>query len=427
MLDKTKRKAHETEDTYRLQIIDHVGAQAADFDSVNAAITRAADSVSRGEERPPVAPKVGCLAAGGGGGGGGGDEASEKSPAAAEATSGLQQHQTAEPNPDVLRAHFIEMCDDKNSLVMFWEQTIERYRSGWRDYMSGKAAASGDLPRGRPMIIDLFSEGLWQKKWSANVAAEEEATSETDNADQRSFPTGGGGGGTDSRHGHTFGASDSIPLVAQYEFLGEPVVHGLSVHKKRGLDTTEHRLDAQLKLGSMIGDDSGHTMFHVEVRAFNTTYALLVEANTDLVHGAATMTRTAANGRRVQSSLATHDIGVFRGHVLRVGAVQPAERSLSLRRWAAALQPMSFDANGSWARLAVFRDAAGRAVVDGAFSVGGETFYVKPAHTYMRTKRAADPALANPLARAAELRLAASIVYRQADLISEIKGASGGG
>ncbi|KAJ2330358.1 hypothetical protein GGI00_003743, partial [Coemansia sp. RSA 2681] len=223
-------------------------------------------------------------------------------------------------------------------------------------------------------------------------------------------------------------SSDSIPLVAQYEFLGEPVVHGLSVHRKRGLDTTEqHRLDTQLKLASMIGDDSGHTTFHVEVRAFNTTYALLVEANTDLVHGAATMTRTAADGRRVQSSLATHDIGVFRGHVLRVGAVQPAERSLSLRRWAAALQPMSFDANGSWARLAVFRDAAGRAVVDGAFSVGGETFYVKPAHTYMRTKRAADPALANPLARAAELRLAASIVYRQADLISEIKGGSGGG
>ncbi|KAJ2630515.1 vacuolar membrane-associated protein iml1, partial [Coemansia sp. RSA 1694] len=171
MLDKTKRKAHETEDTYRLQIIDHVGAQAADFDSVNAAITRAADSVRREEERPPVAPKVG----GGLAVGGGGDEASEKSPAAAEATSGLQQHQTAEPNPDVLRAHFIEMCDDKNSLVMFWEQTIERHRSGWRDYMSGKAAASGDLPRGRPMIIDLFSEGLWQKKWSANVAAEEEA------------------------------------------------------------------------------------------------------------------------------------------------------------------------------------------------------------------------------------------------------------
>ncbi|KAJ2316233.1 vacuolar membrane-associated protein iml1, partial [Coemansia sp. RSA 2681] len=99
MLDKTKRKAHGTEDTYRLQIIDHVGAQAADFDSVNAAITRAADSVSREEERPPVAPKVGGLTVGGGGG----DEASEKSlaaAAAAEATSGLQQHQTAEPNPD---------------------------------------------------------------------------------------------------------------------------------------------------------------------------------------------------------------------------------------------------------------------------------------------------------------------------------------
>ncbi|KAJ2740796.1 hypothetical protein GGI20_005613 [Coemansia sp. BCRC 34301] len=169
----------------------------------------------------------------------------------------------------------------------------------------------------------------------------------------------------------------------------------------------------------MISSDSSDAAFHVEVRAFNTTYALLVERNTDLVHPEAMMTQT-VDGQQVRSPLATHDIGVYRGHVLRVGPVQAEDRSLSLRRWAQVRRGQaSFDTHNSWARLSVYRDAAGRAVVDGAFAVDGETVYVKPAHTYMRTKRDADPALANPSARAEGARHAASIVYRHGDLISE--------
>ncbi|KAJ2893013.1 hypothetical protein IWW38_003007, partial [Coemansia aciculifera] len=158
------------------------------------------------------------------------------------------------------------------------------------------------------------------------------------------------------------------------------------------------------------GDSSS---YHVEVRAFNTTYALLVSRNTDLIHESAMMTRTLADGRRERTALATHDIGVYRGHVLRVGAVQPEERSESLRRWARVVgAPVSFDMHESWARLAVYRDARGRAVVDGAFSVDGETVYVKPAHTYARTKRSTDPELASP-----SLRAGATIVYRKSDMI----------
>ncbi|KAJ2470958.1 hypothetical protein GGI02_002591 [Coemansia sp. RSA 2322] len=220
-------------------------------------------------------------------------------------------------------------------------------------------------------------------------------------------------------------SSDSIPNVAHYEFLAEPVVHRL--------DAGTRAFSKRHTLHGMIESD----VFHMEVRAFNTTYVLVVEPNHDLVHPEAMVTRTLADGRKERTRLATHDIGVYRGHVLRVGGgVRPADRSDSVRRWGLVRRDgFSYDeheawtaqqAGGgpslSWARLAVFRDAAGRAVVDGAFSVDGETVYVKPAHTYMRTKRDGDPALTNPYARARELRHAASIVYRQSDLV----GAGGG-
>ncbi|KAJ2011274.1 hypothetical protein IWW57_006674, partial [Coemansia sp. S610] len=206
-------------------------------------------------------------------------------------------------------------------------------------------------------------------------------------------------------------SSNSIPFVSQYEFLAEPVVHRFSEGGGLGKRSfhTAHSLEDMIE-----GDDG---TFHMEVRVFNTTYALLVEANTDLVHPNATMTRTVA-GRQVRSRLATHDIGVYRGHVLRTGAVQPHDGSESIRKWGRLKRAQfSFDSHESWARLSVYRDGGGRAVVDGAFFVGGETLYVKPAHTYMRTKRDGDPALTNPYARAEGLRHAASIAYRQRDLV----------
>ncbi|KAJ2042590.1 hypothetical protein H4S04_007217 [Coemansia sp. S16] len=165
----------------------------------------------------------------------------------------------------------------------------------------------------------------------------------------------------------------------------------------------------------MIEEEDG--TFHMEVRVFNQTYGLIMEANTDLVHAQATMTHT-VDGQQVRSPLATHDIGVYRGHVLRMGPVLPYDGSESMRKWARVKRSQfSFDIHDSWARLSVYRDRMGRAVVDGAFTIDGETMYVKPAHTYMRTKRDGDPALTNPYARAEGLRHAASIAYRQSDLV----------
>ncbi|KAJ2781497.1 hypothetical protein H4R18_002823, partial [Coemansia javaensis] len=203
---------------------------------------------------------------------------------------------------------------------------------------------------------------------------------------------------------------DSIPLVAQYEFLPEPTVHRFAEQRlgKRSFHERQP-LDAMLSDGT----------YHITVRAYNTTYALVVEPNTDLLHPDAMATRTLPDGRRVREPIATHDIGLYRGHVLRVGDVRPQDPSASLRKWARARRRQySFDEHQTWVRLAVVRDARGRLALDGMFGVGAETFHLKPAAAYTLTRRAGDPALANPLARAPPLQHAATIVYRRSDLMA---------
>ncbi|KAJ1771871.1 hypothetical protein IW140_003930 [Coemansia sp. RSA 1813] len=215
-------------------------------------------------------------------------------------------------------------------------------------------------------------------------------------------------------------SSSSIPLVARYEFIPDPVVHQFSTHSKSNdgmaVPASKRSFHRRLSLEEMID----HGTFHISVRAFNTTYALLVEPNYDLVHPEATVTRALPGGGTVRQPLDTTDIGVYRGHVLRVGDIRPHDTSAGLRMWDLSNRNQySFDDRSSWVRLAVFKDHMGRAVLDGLFSVDGETFYVKPAASYMRSKQLADPMLTNPGARPQDLRFAASIVYRQSDLVDE--------
>ncbi|ORX67217.1 hypothetical protein DL89DRAFT_269638 [Linderina pennispora] len=117
-------------------------------------------------------------------------------------------------------------------------------------------------------------------------------------------------------------------------------------------DPVVHRFTAPQHVSKrfdMIDDGT----FHVELQAYNTTYTLVLEPNHDLLHPEADAAPDAA------------------------GRHNP-----------------------------VFRDASagGRAVLDGVFSVNGETFYVKPASAYTATKRDSDPMLANAYARDRRMR-----------------------
>ncbi|KAI9477548.1 Metallo-peptidase family M12B Reprolysin-like-domain-containing protein [Coemansia mojavensis] len=151
-----------------------------------------------------------------------------------------------------------------------------------------------------------------------------------------------------------------------------------------------------------------HDTFHISINAFNTTYALILEPNDDLVHPQARMTHTGPDGQERTEQIKTNDIGIYRGHVLRQGA---GRRTSIWDQW----HKRQYSFTGSWARLAVFRDHFGRVVLDGSFAADGKVIYVRPAHTYANTKREEDVFLSNPLARAPELQLAATIVYHQPD------------
>ncbi|KAJ1771870.1 vacuolar membrane-associated protein iml1 [Coemansia sp. RSA 1843] len=187
---------------YSVKIVDNLGEQPADFDSVNAAITRVAvmrktlgaramQSISKSNElelvgsygpseisfsddaasltssnefaRSPdglifsdrMKRLAGLFDRNDGVVGGGQDEwAGATTPPAP---------MPGEPNPDILRAHFIETCGNKNGLEMFWQRTIDRYRSGWRDYTMGNPATI-EAPKQRPLVVDMFTEGMWQRK-----------------------------------------------------------------------------------------------------------------------------------------------------------------------------------------------------------------------------------------------------------------------
>ncbi|KAJ1949409.1 hypothetical protein FBU59_001157, partial [Linderina macrospora] len=164
--------------------------------------------------------------------------------------------------------------------------------------------------------------------------------------------------------------------------------------------------------------------FHIELQAYNTTYTLVLEPNYDLLHPSAMQHRTLADGTTIKEPVATHDIGVYRGHVLRVGEMKAADMSSSLRKWELFKRnEYTFDEHYSWARVAVYKDhmAGGRAVLDGMFGINGDTYYIKPSSSYSITKRDIDPVLANPYARSENVRYANSIIYRKSDLIDDAK------
>ncbi|KAJ1846214.1 hypothetical protein LPJ73_004598, partial [Coemansia sp. RSA 2703] len=343
-MHKLPHRTLEIPEWYSLQVVDRLGTQPADFDSVNAAITRVAvmrqaegpsplgssaqtgdtsatDACfwSPGAREPPGVEHVASPAF---------NEARGQWAAEQPPASAAPQPMPTETNPDVLRANFIEVCRDQNSLEMLWQQTIGRYRNAWRAHCAG-TVPDGESPKSKPMVVDMFSEGMWQARRST---------------------------------------SNSIPIVAQYEFLADPVVHRFGTHNSETntVRFSKRSFNQQLDLASMIDDGT----FHVQLRAFNTTYSLVVEPNHDLIHPDAVLTQTLETGQVVKTPIPTHDIGVYRGHVLRVGAVQPQQMSESLRKWEMSKRDQfSFDEKSTWVRLSVFLDAQGRAVLDGMFGV----------------------------------------------------------
>ncbi|KAJ2347191.1 vacuolar membrane-associated protein iml1 [Coemansia sp. RSA 2618] len=154
--NRSPERRLEIPDEYSAQIVDDLGKLPADYDAVNAAVTRvavmrAASGMEHGSR--DVAHRRGSHA-------GLVNERRDWREPASGSPSGVSQ---TDAGPDALRANFIEICKDKNSLEMFWQQTIRRYRNGWRDIKTMQLAA-GEPQRSKPMVVDMFSEAMWQQR-----------------------------------------------------------------------------------------------------------------------------------------------------------------------------------------------------------------------------------------------------------------------
>ncbi|KAJ2160896.1 vacuolar membrane-associated protein iml1 [Coemansia sp. RSA 552] len=165
----------ELSEDYSMQIVNSLGEFPEDFDSVNSAVSRVSGlrlvtneaSESAGGALPIRRARQNSLVAF--------DDARGSWPVVDDAPdipvhASQQQaphhyhhQQGCETNPDVVRATFIEVCRDKNSLEMFWHQTIQRYRAGWRSVRAEQAGSgSGDSLRGKALVADMLTDAMWQ-------------------------------------------------------------------------------------------------------------------------------------------------------------------------------------------------------------------------------------------------------------------------
>ncbi|KAJ2684344.1 hypothetical protein H4R19_006902 [Coemansia spiralis] len=88
---------------------------------------------------------------------------SEASAALAAASPAVPDTVPGDPVPDALRANFLEICKDKNSLEMFWQLAVRRYCNVWRTLQATQGPTC-ELPTNRPMTIDVLGDTLWQHR-----------------------------------------------------------------------------------------------------------------------------------------------------------------------------------------------------------------------------------------------------------------------
>lgn len=150
------------------QIVDELGVIPADFDLVNAVVTRVkVNGKAKGQSvidkaddcnKTMRSRKTALFS-----------EVLQSKSNSSTNGEGEQQPPSMSGNgsdvdPDVLRQMFMDICSDQNSLEMLWHETVERYRDGWREYRTS-LRVSGKATRSRNKIVDMFTQGMWQRKW----------------------------------------------------------------------------------------------------------------------------------------------------------------------------------------------------------------------------------------------------------------------
>ncbi|KAK9718179.1 hypothetical protein K7432_005694 [Basidiobolus ranarum] len=206
---------------------------------------------------------------------------------------------------------------------------------------------------------------------------------------------------------------DPDARLSNYDFVSNPQI---DIYRHSYDDTHPKVTKRSLKnIPQLLHDDS----FRVQFQAFNRTFHLHMEPNTDLIHPQAEIVTYDSTGNPKSERLFSQKYLVYKGLV-----VEPEYSESMLNQEIIGLHsPYRIDPNAAskgWARLLVHQDHKKtlldeQYIYEGVFSLGPETYHVQPITSYKLSKRFQDPEVVNPSARPPYQRRSSSIIYRLSD------------
>ncbi|PVU85595.1 hypothetical protein BB559_006922 [Furculomyces boomerangus] len=210
-------------------------------------------------------------------------------------------------------------------------------------------------------------------------------------------------------------------VIAGYEFLAEPKIHVFSQPVDLASQSKQNLGKRNLLEKRSINDITKSDSFQMDLTTYNQTYRLILEPNHDLIHSDAIITIHKPDGtKQVKKLTEVDNSGYYRGRVQLIGN---NGFSSAFDTWEKALRKRSshvFDEFESWARIAIHNEPGG-SVLDGTYSIGEETFFIKPIKVYENTKRSSDPSITTLNRRSIDAQKSKSIIYRTNDFIENQK------
>ncbi|PVU99667.1 hypothetical protein BB560_005470 [Smittium megazygosporum] len=205
-------------------------------------------------------------------------------------------------------------------------------------------------------------------------------------------------------------------VISRYEFVPDPVVHIYTKRSTKSSLNLNHLFKRNEGKRSALSDVKPSDIFQLDIRAFNQTYRLILEPNTDLIHPNAKMNIYKSDGSLETVPLAHSDGGYFKGRVRPLGYTTT---NSGLLNWESSIRKRSeflFDDQEDYARVSIIKKDDTR-YLDGVFYTNNEMFYIRPIPIYEKTKRSLDPTISS-LSRRSEMGIQAnSIIYRHKDMV----------
>ncbi|CAG8696745.1 17214_t:CDS:10, partial [Gigaspora rosea] len=198
------------------------------------------------------------------------------------------------------------------------------------------------------------------------------------------------------------------------EFVGYP---RMDILARNRMDTTSlSRRD--LEFDSLLQHDDSLRLRFV---AFNRTFNIHLEPNTDLFHPEATITIHHNNKTSTTTKLLPQDYRLYKGVLLDVDSTDKrlSEDIVGLKRLSLHEELSNSPGVLGWARVMVLNDGSvnqKHLTFEGTFSYKGDLHHIKSIDNFRIAQFHDDPEIPNPSARHPNHRDATMVIYRDSDI-----------